>query len=63
MADKMCKFSSKGIDKEEFEKYSLLVGKPKYICKKCGRAARDSDNLCDPKKIKKMEAKKENEKD
>jgi hypothetical protein len=38
-----------GVDrKEEFKK---LVRKPKFLCKKCGRAAAYGENLCEPEKL------------
>jgi len=38
-----------GVDrKEEFKR---LVRKPKFFCKKCGRAAAHSANLCEPEKL------------
>ena len=38
-----------GIDrKDEFKK---LVRKPKFICRKCGRAAFHQKNLCEPEKL------------
>jgi len=38
-----------GVDrKEEFKR---LVRKPKFFCKKCGRAAADKMNLCEPEKL------------
>ena len=30
------------------EEYKALVKNPKFICKKCGRAAANEDNLCEP---------------
>jgi len=38
-----------GVDrKEEFKR---LVRKPKFLCKKCGRAAANDKNLCEPEKL------------
>jgi hypothetical protein len=32
-----------------FEEFKKLVGEnPKYICKRCGRAAAKEENLCEP---------------
>ena len=36
------------VKREEFEKVRKLVKEAAYICMKCGRAARDKDNLCSP---------------
>ena len=38
-----------GVDrKEEFKR---LVRKPRSFCKKCGRAAANEKNLCEPEKL------------
>jgi hypothetical protein len=38
-----------GVDrKEEFKR---LVRKPKFFCKKCGRAAAYGKNLCEPERL------------
>ena len=42
----LCK-ASDSIDK----KYVMAVLEPKYICKRCGRVAKDDDNLCKGEKI------------
>ena len=36
---------------DDFEKLKSLVLQPKFICKKCGRAANSEEFLCKPKKI------------
>ncbi|MCA9875033.1 MAG: hypothetical protein H6659_07910 [Ardenticatenaceae bacterium] len=38
--------------KKDFEAYTALVDSPNFICRKCGRAANEKKNLCEPKKIK-----------
>ena len=43
----MCKL----IKREDLEKIRRLVKGAEYFCKKCGRAAHDKDNLCDPSRI------------
>jgi len=38
-----------GVDrKEEFKR---LVRRPKFFCRKCGRAASSEGNLCEPEKL------------
>jgi hypothetical protein len=32
----------------DFETFKALVKDPKFICKKCGRAAAKEENLCEP---------------
>ena len=31
--------------------YKELIKNPEFVCKKCGRAAKSKDNLCQPDKI------------
>lgn len=50
---KFCKLSSNVID-DQFETYLDLVSQPKFICLKCFRIARCKENLCKPKKVKKL---------
>ncbi len=38
-----------GVDRRE--EYKRLVRKPKFFCKKCGRAAAHGKNLCEPEKL------------
>ena len=38
--------------KKEFDAYAALVDRPNVVCQKCGRAANDKKNVCEPKKIK-----------
>jgi hypothetical protein len=37
--------------KEDLDAIRKLVRDPAYICKNCGRVARDSENLCNPSKL------------
>ena len=37
--------------KEHLEEYKKLVRDPTHVCRKCGRAARDPDNLCKPEPL------------
>ncbi len=36
---------------EHLEEYKQLVRDPAYVCRKCGRAARNADNLCRPEPL------------
>jgi len=47
----LCKWKSEKIGKK-FDEYCDCVLPAKFICKKCGRAAKSSELLCSPKKIK-----------
>lgn len=38
---------------EDFKKVLKIVKKPKFICEKCARVAKDKKYLCDPIKLKK----------
>jgi hypothetical protein len=34
--------------KENLQEYKKLVQEARFLCKKCGRAARDAERLCKP---------------
>ena len=38
---------------DDAETFFELVRDPKFICKKCGRAAKSEDNLCKPTDLEK----------
>ncbi|MBN2008213.1 hypothetical protein JW960_02580 [candidate division KSB1 bacterium] len=44
---KLCKWDKEDIQ-ADFKKLKKLVKKPKYVCEKCGRAAREDSALCRP---------------
>ena len=44
-AKHLCYMADRGADLEAVKK---LVKRPKFICKKCGRAAAKEVNLCEP---------------
>jgi hypothetical protein len=46
----ICKLDKEDI-KENLEDLKKVVAPARYICKKCGRAAKDDDHLCKPDKI------------
>ena len=37
--------------KDDFDKLKKLVKDPLFICKNCGRAAKNEENLCKPTKL------------
>lgn len=43
----LCKWKKKDIEKH-FEELVKLVCEPRYVCRKCGRAAHGEDCLCKP---------------
>jgi len=46
----ICKWDKDEI-KNNLEDLKELVAPARYICKKCGRAAKKDDHLCKPEKI------------
>jgi hypothetical protein len=49
-AKQLCKWDKDEI-KDKLDDLKELVAPARYICKKCGRAARKDDHLCKPEKI------------
>lgn len=47
----LCKLVGNKILKKNLEAYSELIRDPNFVCGKCGRAAKDKKNLCEPEKI------------
>ena len=45
---KLCKLVKKDFLKKHVKEYEELVLNPRYICGKCGRAAKDAKSLCRP---------------
>jgi len=39
------------VKRDDLEQVRKLVKDAVFFCKKCGRAAREKDNLCDPSRI------------
>lgn len=37
--------------KNDLDKLKAIVTPPKFICRKCGRVAKESDYLCKPEKL------------
>lgn len=48
MSGKMCGLVKKNIIEKDLKKFSKLVKKPKFVCKKCGLVSNDKDVLCKP---------------
>ena len=46
----LCDLDKKDIEKK-FSDVVKLVDKPKYVCRKCARAANEKDLVCKPVKI------------
>lgn len=46
----MCKWDGERI-KDDREKFKSLILEPEYACRKCGRVAKDEDNLCKPMEL------------
>jgi hypothetical protein len=47
----LCKLVKKDFLKDHFKEYKALVKEPEYICKKCGRLAKDKRSLCKPVRL------------
>lgn len=58
MSKKLCKLVSDDILENDIKTYTKLVNEARFVCKKCGRVAKDEDNLCKPKAIKIKKSKK-----
>lgn len=58
MSKKLCKLVSDDILDKDFKSYTKLVNEARFVCKKCGRVAKDEDSLCKPKAIKVKQSKK-----
>ena len=48
-AKPICKWDKEEI-KDNLDELKRIVAKPKFICRKCGRAAKDDDYLCKPER-------------
>jgi hypothetical protein len=44
----LCYLANDGYQCQDTNEYRRLVKNPRYICRLCGRAARDRKNLCRP---------------
>ncbi len=47
----LCYLANLYFPQSQPKEYQKLVSNPKYFCKKCGRAAADQRNLCNPAKM------------
>ncbi len=50
MPKKLCHYKQKEIEKN-IDELSVIVSKPKYICKKCARVACNKKVLCSPENV------------
>jgi hypothetical protein len=48
----LCDLEEDGSMREHFDEYKRLVRAGKFVCRRCGRAARKSKNLCKPEPLK-----------
>jgi hypothetical protein len=46
----LCEYKKSAI-KEDLDKFKELVRDPRFICRKCARAAREDGRLCKPEKL------------
>jgi hypothetical protein len=46
----LCKWDKDDI-KDNLKELKKIVAQPRYVCKKCGRAAKDDDLLCKPEEL------------
>lgn len=44
----LCMAANIGFVEHNLEEYKKYVRGPKFVCKKCGRAAAKAENLCQP---------------
>jgi len=47
----LCELEKQGFIVNNFKDYKKLVRHAKYVCKGCGRVARQKKNLCEPKRL------------
>ena len=46
----LCKWDKDDI-KDNLKELKKIVAEPGYVCKKCGRAAKNEDHLCKPEDL------------
>jgi hypothetical protein len=49
MSKELCKLKKQL--NSDLRQYALLVNQPRFVCKKCGRAANNKKNVCSPIKL------------
>ena len=47
----LCYLGNDGYQAQGTRKYRKIMGRPRYACKNCGRAAHDAKNLCRPESL------------
>lgn len=50
----LCKWDKDEI-KDNLKELKKIVAEPRYVCKRCGRAARKEDHLCKPEPLDKKD--------
>lgn len=48
---KVCKICKGKFVQDNLDKYIEMVKDAEYVCKKCGRVAKDKKNICKPKNM------------
>ena len=46
----LCKWDKEDI-KDNFKELKKIVSEPRFVCRKCGRAAKKEENLCKPEPL------------
>jgi hypothetical protein len=47
----LCFLQNIGLLEPSSEVYKKLIRNPKFVCRKCGRAAVKAKNICEPEKL------------
>ncbi len=47
----LCYLQNMGYVESHLDDYKTLVKNPQFVCKKCGRAAANAKNLCEPESL------------
>jgi hypothetical protein len=47
----ICALAEGGSIGRDLEGFKELVGEPRFVCRRCGRAAKSAESLCEPEGI------------